>query len=86
MGTGRPLPVCVSVSSSKVSSRVPKPPGRQTKALDSLMSISFRVKKYFIAHVLVVAGDDGVGGLLEGQPDGNADRLLPPGALHARRP
>ena len=52
MGTGSPLPVCVSVSSSKVSSSVPKPPGRQMKALDSLMSISLRVKKYFIATYL----------------------------------
>ena len=49
MGAGAALPVCCSVSSSKVSSRVPKPPGRHTKPLDSFMSISLRVKKYFIA-------------------------------------
>ena len=52
IGTGSPLPVWVSVRSSKVSSSVPNPPGRQMKAFDSLMSISFRVKKYFIATYL----------------------------------
>ena len=49
MGAGVALPVCCNVSSSKVSSWVPKPPGRHTKPLDSFMSISLRVKKYFIA-------------------------------------
>ena len=48
IGTGRPLPVCVRVSSSNVSSSVPKPPGRQTNARLSFTSISLRVKKYFI--------------------------------------
>ena len=46
---GVALPVWRSVRSSNVSSWVPKPPGRHTKADDSLMSMSFRVKKYFIA-------------------------------------
>ena len=43
------LPVCRSVNSSKVSSCVPKPPGRHTNADDSLINMSLRVKKYFIA-------------------------------------
>ena len=45
IGTGSPLPVWVSVSSSNVSSSVPKPPGRQTNARLSFTSISLRVKK-----------------------------------------
>ena len=48
IGTGSPLPVCVSVSSSNVSSRVPNPPGMHTNAALSFTSISLRVKKYFI--------------------------------------
>ena len=36
------------MSSSNVSSSVPKPPGRHTKAFDSFTSMSLRVKKYFI--------------------------------------
>ena len=48
MGTGMPLPVWVSVSSSNVSSSVPKPPGRQMNARLSFTSISLRVKKYFM--------------------------------------
>ena len=48
IGTGSPLPVWVRVSSSNVSSRVPKPPGRQTNARLSFTSISLRVKKYFM--------------------------------------
>ena len=51
-GVGTALPVWSRVSSSKVSSWVPKPPGRHTKADDSLMSISLRVKKYFMATSL----------------------------------
>ena len=43
-----PLPVWVSVSSSNVSSSVPKPPGRQMNPPLSLISISLRVKKYFM--------------------------------------
>ena len=43
-----PLPVWVRVSSSNVSSSVPKPPGRQTNARLSFTSISLRVKKYFM--------------------------------------
>jgi len=38
-------PVCMSVSSSKPSSMVPKPPGRSTNACDSFMKVSLRVKK-----------------------------------------
>ncbi len=52
IGTGMPLPVWVSVSSSNISSSVPNPPGRQTKACDSLISISLRVKKYFMLTCL----------------------------------
>ena len=48
MGTGMPLPVWVRVSSSNVSSSVPKPPGRQMNARLSFTSISLRVKKYFM--------------------------------------
>ncbi len=48
IGTGSPLPVCVRVSSSNVSSSVPNPPGRHTNARDSFTSISLRVKKYFM--------------------------------------
>ncbi len=48
MGTGMPLPVWVSVSSSNVSSSVPNPPGRQMNARLSFTSISLRVKKYFM--------------------------------------
>ena len=40
------LPVCMSVSSSKASSSVPKPPGSRTKASDSFMKVTLRVKKY----------------------------------------
>ncbi len=49
MGTGSALPVCCRVSSSNISSRVPKPPGMQTNPRDSFTSMSLRVKKYFIA-------------------------------------
>ena len=45
IGTGRPLPVWVSVSSSNVSSSVPNPPGSDTNARLSFTSISLRVKK-----------------------------------------
>ena len=38
-------PVCIRVSSSKLSSRVPNPPGSRAKADDSFMKLSFRVKK-----------------------------------------
>src|SRR4029450_12273969 len=47
-GAGVALPVCMSVSSSSVSSRVPNPPGSDTKPLDSFLSMSLRVEKYFI--------------------------------------
>ena len=48
IGAGDALPVCTSVSSSIVSSSVPNPPGSETKPFDSFISISLRVKKYFI--------------------------------------
>ncbi len=49
IGIGSALPVCCSVSSSNISSSVPNPPGRQMNPRDSFISISLRVKKYFIA-------------------------------------
>ena len=52
IGTGTPLPVCVNVNSSNVSSSVPNPPGRHTNAELSLTSISLRVKKYFMLTCL----------------------------------
>ena len=48
MGAGAALPVCTSVISSKLSSSVPTPPGSTAKPADSFMSMSLRVKKYFI--------------------------------------
>ena len=84
MGTGVPLPVWVRVSSSKVSSSVPKPPGRHTKAFDSLTSMSLRVKKYFIETSFPSAGDGGVGLLLERQADAHAEAVLAAGPLHRR--
>ncbi len=44
-GTRRILPVCTSVSASKSSSRVPKPPGSITKAEESFTNITLRAKK-----------------------------------------
>ena len=83
IGTGTPLPVWVSVSSSNVSSSVPKPPGRHTNAGDLLHQHQLAGEEVLHADVLGVAGDDEVGALLERQPDRHADRALPPGALHA---
>ena len=51
-GAGSAFPVWSRVSSSKPSSRVPKPPGMTTYASDSFMSMSLRVKKYRISTSL----------------------------------
>ena len=40
------LRVCTRVSASNSSSRVPKPPGRQTKAWEYFTNIVLRTKKY----------------------------------------
>ena len=47
MGNRWLLPVCTSVSTSKPSSCVPKPPGNRATASDSFTNSSLRVKKYF---------------------------------------
>ena len=44
-GNGSILPVCMSVSVSKTSSSVPKPPGMTTNAHEYLTSITLRTKK-----------------------------------------
>ena len=77
IGTGKPLPVCVSVSSSNVSSSVPKPPGKQTKARLSFTSISLRVKKYFM---LTYFSSPAITGLA---PCSNGSRMATP-MLRAR--
>ena len=83
IGTGRPLPVCVSVSSSNVSSSVPNPPGRQTKPLLSLTSISLRVKKYFMLTYFTSPAITGLAPCSNGSRiDTPIDRVAP-GALHA---
>ena len=45
-GMRRVLPVCISVSASKPSSSVPKPPAKSTMASEFRMKVSLRVKKY----------------------------------------
>ncbi|MNH39803.1 hypothetical protein D3C79_1010250 [compost metagenome] len=44
-GTGRVLRVCTRVSTSNSSSRVPKPPGKATKALARIMKCILRSAK-----------------------------------------
>jgi hypothetical protein len=78
------LPVWVSVSSSKVSSSVPNPPGRQTNARLSFTSMSLRVKKYFMLTYFSSPAMTGFAPCSNGQPDRHADAALAPGALHAR--
>ena len=84
IGTGRPLPVWVSVSSSNVSSSVPKPPGRQTKPLLSLISISLRVKKYFMLTYLSSPAMTGLAPCSNGSRIDTPIDLLAAGALHRR--
>ena len=84
IGTGRPLPVWVSVSSSNVSSSVPNPPGRQTNARLSLTSISLRVKKYFIATYFSSPAMTGLAPCSNGSRMATPMLLLAPGALHRR--
>ena len=72
IGTGMPLPVWVRVSSSNVSSSVPKPPGRQMKAALSLTSISLRVKKYFMLTCLSSSA------MIELAPASNGSRIDTP--------
>ena len=55
-----PLPVWVRVSSSNVSSSVPKPPGRHTNPRLSFTSINLRVKKY---RMLTYFGSPAITGL-----------------------
>ena len=45
MGTGLALPVCTSVTTSKSSSSVPKPPGNATSALARIMKCILRSAK-----------------------------------------
>ncbi len=45
MGKWSILPVCTSVSDSKSSSKVPKPPGKMTKAWAYFTNIVLRTKK-----------------------------------------
>ena len=44
-GIRRLLPVCMSVSASKPSSSVPKPPANRTIASEFRTKVSLRVKK-----------------------------------------
>ena len=45
MGNRVTVPVCTSVSASKSSSSVPKPPGRTTKPREYFTNIVLRTKK-----------------------------------------
>jgi hypothetical protein len=44
-GKDRSLPVCINVMTSNASSRVPKPPGITTKAVEYLTNITLRTNK-----------------------------------------
>src|SRR5579884_856748 len=72
MGAGSALPVWSRVNSSKASSRVPKPPGRTMKPSDSFISMSLRVKKYFISTSL---GSEAMKALA---PCSNGSRMFTP--------
>jgi len=54
------LPVCMSVSSSKASSMVPKPPGKRATPLASFTRKSLRVKKYL---KVISLGSEAIQGL-----------------------
>ena len=74
------MPVCTSVSTSKPSSWVPKPPGNRATASDSFTNSSLRVKKYFRCISLVSPAMIELAVLLEGQQDVDADAVLAAGA------
>ena len=79
----RPCPSARSVSSSKVSSRVPKPPGRDDEAVRLLHQHQLAGEEVLHLDELGVAGDERVGALLERQPDVHAEAVLAAGALEA---
>ena len=54
-GAGEVLPVCSSVRTSKVSSIVPRPPGKMANAFEGRVIATLRVKKYCIATSIVSA-------------------------------
>ena len=82
MGVGSALPVCCRVSSSSVSSRVPKPAGYGHEALGLLHEHELAGEEVLHGHVLGVVVDDVVGSGLEGEPDADADGPVAAGAFH----
>ncbi len=81
IGAGCDFPVCTSVSSSYVSSIVPKPPGSMAKPCASLMNSSLRVKKY---RKLTSLGSPSAMNWLVAASNGR--RMLTPNALSGPAP
>ena len=74
------FPVWSSVRSSSVSSSVPNPPGSDTNAELSLIIISFRVKKYFMATTCSLAARVSL------RASSNGSRMLTPRARSGPAP
>ena len=69
-----------------VSSSVPNPPGSEMNPLDSFISISLRVKKYFIEMSFSSPAMNGFALLLERQADVDAEGVRAARAFESRRP
>ena len=82
----RRLPVCTSVRTSNAFVERAEAAGEADDGVALLHEHQLAREEVFHVHQLVVAGDDRVGRLLEGEHDVEAHRVLAPGADGGRPP